>query len=380
MEALVLNEFHAEMVASRRKFMVLAAVMATQLIVFSFWLYRSQDPFNSFYASAIWKASSTNKIFCMILTQPKNLESRAKVVYETWAHKCDYHRFISVIPNWYNNSSRLSLRPREIELNYTVLQPDGLTSETYRNLTKKVLLSIKEIDKRFAGKFDWFLKVDDDTFVFVDNLREFVKTKNPSDPHTYGYNFKVIVENGYHSGGAGYLLTRESFTRVSRAIKDDFKACPDTGVEDVDMGRCMRRLNITPDRSEDDCGHERFHPLSMRSHVFGDFPGWLRGYAENPLKTGEDCCSNQVISFHYVSTDDMYKMADYLKTNPNKLKFRHMMHQLAPTTQPKPPTTTTTTTTTSKTTTAAKSTSRSTLYSALALAISTQSFNLTDKH
>ena len=55
--------------------------------------------------------------------------------------------------------------------------------------------------------FDWYLKADEDTFIFIDNLRQFVADKNASLPVTYGYDFKLKVEQGYHSGGAGYLLS-----------------------------------------------------------------------------------------------------------------------------------------------------------------------------
>ena len=49
--------------------------------------------------------------------------------------------------------------------------------------------------------YDWYLKADDDTYIFMDNLRDFLKTKNSSSPVTFGYDFKTDVPYGYHSGG-----------------------------------------------------------------------------------------------------------------------------------------------------------------------------------
>ena len=73
-------------------------------------------------------------------------------------------------------------------------------------LTDKVFLTLKHLQKKY-NNYDWYLKADDDTFIFMENLRYFLKDKHPEEPVTYGYDFKVIVEHGYHSGGAGYLLS-----------------------------------------------------------------------------------------------------------------------------------------------------------------------------
>ncbi len=39
------------------------------------------------------------KLFCIILTSKKQYKTRPKIVYESWAHKCDDFRFISMLPN-----------------------------------------------------------------------------------------------------------------------------------------------------------------------------------------------------------------------------------------------------------------------------------------
>ena len=43
--------------------------------------------------------------------------------------------------------------------------------------------------------FDFYLKADDDTFVFVDNLRKFLSNKNRSSPVTYGWDFHCTELN-----------------------------------------------------------------------------------------------------------------------------------------------------------------------------------------
>ena len=43
--------------------------------------------------------------------------------------------------------------------------------------------------------------------------RLMLKDKNSSEPVFYGHKFKVIVKQGYFSGGAGYVLSKEALTR-----------------------------------------------------------------------------------------------------------------------------------------------------------------------
>ena len=42
-------------------------------------------------------------------------------------------------------------------------------------------------------------------------VREFLSTKDPDDPVHFGFKYKAIVKKeGYHSGGPGYVLSKEA--------------------------------------------------------------------------------------------------------------------------------------------------------------------------
>jgi len=92
--------------------------------------------------------------------------------------------------------------------------------------------------------YDWYLKADDDTFIFDDNLRLFLADKNPNDPVTFGYHFKG--RGGYLSGGAGYVLSKESLKRLSSKLSTNQTYCPNTGIEDVDVGNRLASLGAYP--------------------------------------------------------------------------------------------------------------------------------------
>ena len=53
--------------------------------------------------------------------------------------------------------------------------------------------------------------------------------------------FQKFIKSGYMSGGAGYVLSRESLRRVGRDGID--KKCRiSSGVEDVNVGTCLENV------------------------------------------------------------------------------------------------------------------------------------------
>ncbi|GFR68833.1 glycoprotein-N-acetylgalactosamine 3-beta-galactosyltransferase 1 [Elysia marginata] len=158
-------------------------------------------------------------------------------------------------------------------------------------------------------EFDWFLKSDDDTYIVMENLREMLRSYDPDSPVYFGYRFKPYTPQGYMSGGAGYILSREALRRlVVNGILGKFCG-PFTGVEDLDIGRCLYTVGVEAKDSLDNFGLERFHPLNFFAY-FGNLklPAWTGDYAFHPLKRGFECCSNKTISFHYIRAHEMYML------------------------------------------------------------------------
>ena len=163
---------------------------------------------------------------------------------------------------------------------FPILQPAMHQVEVYGRLTDKVYKTLRDLYLRY-NDYDWYLKADDDTFIFVDNLKTFLKTKNSSQPVTFGFDFRTIVDRGYHSGGAGYVLSNEALQRIGLKLKENIEYCPNSGTEDVDIAKCLRKLGVYPDKSIDEKGRERFHPFDVATHLLGGFPDWYFQYASN---------------------------------------------------------------------------------------------------
>lgn len=120
------------------------------------------------------------RIYCFILTTPKYFDTRARAVNLTWAPRCDRYTFISE----YSNDTK----------GLPIARISNITTG-YQYLPQKASLALRYIYENFANDYDWVVKADDDTYLFVDNLKNFLKEKNASEPVTFGHNFKVCLPN-----------------------------------------------------------------------------------------------------------------------------------------------------------------------------------------
>jgi glycoprotein-N-acetylgalactosamine 3-beta-galactosyltransferase len=92
----------------------------------------------------------------------------------------------------------------------------------------------------------------------------------------------MIVSKIFHSGGGGYVLSREAVKRFYQAHHELNTTCEkDGGTEDVKISACLRTKGVYPGKSIDKYNRERFHAFSFSVHFIGPIPDWVYSYAEN---------------------------------------------------------------------------------------------------
>lgn len=152
------------------------------------------------------------------------------------------------------------------------------TSDAYTNLVAKSFGMFEYAHANNATDFDWLLKADDDTYVIVENLRWFLARRCRDEPKTYGFNFNIAGEQ-YHSGGGGYVVSAETVRRLNAEWARNRSFCETKSIyEDIEVARCLRKLNVSLGESRDPRGRERFHGISLMDYWDGT-KRWIESYA-----------------------------------------------------------------------------------------------------
>ncbi|XP_072037421.1 glycoprotein-N-acetylgalactosamine 3-beta-galactosyltransferase 1-like [Amphiura filiformis] len=238
------------------------------------------------------------RVLCWIMTSPDTLMLKALHIKNTWGPRCDHILYMSSVEN-------------------TTFPAVGLNvTEGRDSLWNKTRAAFEYIYKHnLTRKFDWFLKADDDTYVIVDNLKYFLRDKNSSKAVYYGHHFAPFIKNGYMSGGAGYVLSRYAVETLVKIGLNNQLLCPQNGTfataEDLSLGYCMQNIGVIAGDSRDSLNRSRFLPFPIPEIMRDNYlPDWYVQYARHKLQKGLECCSDYLISCHYVLPHQMYAM-DY---------------------------------------------------------------------
>lgn len=158
---------------------------------------------------------------------------------------------------------------------------------SYRACEERVLERLNQIKKN--NSYNWYFFIDDDTYVNISNLIQFINTADNNI--VYGRKCNGWGKLNYAQGGAGLLISKENIDKIS--INTIYKR--GSGYSDVIFGQILTDNNIETKYYEED--NTLFHE---------------RQFEEYDLKYG---CQRKCITFHQVkSLEDFLKHKKYYES------------------------------------------------------------------
>ena len=305
------------------------------------------------------------RIYCFLMTHSIYHTTRVRAVWETWGPKCDYLLVASneTDPKW--NAIRMTSQP------------------TYQNLWNKLNETLHYIwmTTHQLRDYDWLLKVDDDTFVIMENLQYFLTTQQPrgttwdssfNQPIMYGRTFawpnrlidlkhimgyfglrrddasnrpfgqkffrnltNVTEPLRYASGGAGYVMNKPYVQLLLTTLNSRDETLRGQPDEDMAVSINMWYQGIHgPHPTRDADGRERFHPElpNVMYHLYPRRTDWLRDFHKHigGIAPGPECCSPTSISFHHANPPVqryLYHQLYHCTKEREKRRRRRHQHQ-----------------------------------------------------
>lgn len=117
------------------------------------------------------------------------------------------------------------------------------TNDSYEHLTLKIINFLYNID---IPNYDWYIFIDDDTFVFNERLENFLTNYDPKSNYYIGKELDHIKNDFclYMSGGAGYILSNSLFILlknhiISNGLERSFKHW----CEDLNTGLIIKEIS-----------------------------------------------------------------------------------------------------------------------------------------
>jgi hypothetical protein len=208
------------------------------------------------------------KILISIISTSKYFDSRIKLIQETWLKDVENY----VIITDYNDESTNSVKVTE--------------DSTYQSNVEKNFKSFHHFYEKY-NDFDWFMNLDDDTFLNYGNLKNLLESYSKDDIFMLGrINHGTLPQDtslNYCSGGAGYIFNRKTL----EILKDIDMSYNLSRFADANVGMFCRDKNIKL------IDNDLFNPREPEYY----------GFDENQIKNK--------ITFHYIFNEKfehLYKL------------------------------------------------------------------------
>ena len=186
----------------------------------------------------------------------------------------------------------------------------------------------------YADDYDWFIKLDDDSFFVTENFKLWARDLDPENEfHYVGHSVSQSNTQPLFNLGAGHGVSRKTLKAIAPYLPDtkgspipDDKRCARTvtWAEDVEFRNCLMHVGNAinepklwiPTETRDRHGRYRFMAFPPNDNIVTvkrpDSTGWFwKGKGPNP-RSGVQCCAAHPVGFHGFKVNEGARVRELL--------------------------------------------------------------------
>ncbi|XP_043913267.1 C1GALT1-specific chaperone 1-like isoform X2 [Protopterus annectens] len=219
------------------------------------------------------------RVYCIIFVTPKELEQWA-AVEQTWSKHCDKAEF-------YSSEDVKAFKTINLE-----------TADKWKMILRACMLAYQN----YINEYNWFLIVNHNTFVIIENLKYFLFDKNPEHPYYIGKSLKHGSDNYIDSRG-GIVLSKEALRRFITSLDRCLENYKSVGhlSPDVVFALCLKYKRVLATNAEDNKGRMLFNTNIVNNLI-------NEAMSTHPQNVLNGCCADTAITFHGLSPNQMHIM------------------------------------------------------------------------
>jgi glycoprotein-N-acetylgalactosamine 3-beta-galactosyltransferase len=248
------------------------------------------------------QAFSKNEIrlFCWVPIAATGIEQLVSLIHATWGRHCSYLLFTSEFDDPSKNIKGLGIkftRPTDL---WNIIHP-----------------AWQHAYEHHLEAYEWFIKVDSDSYFSADNFRYLASKYHPDGIHYLGHTAYFKGHRNEFNLGAGYAISRGALRRLgpylplTQSSVSTVNKCASwhSWAEDFMFSECLRISgNLQMTESKDSHGRETFMAFKPLDNMImvrrTNSTGWFWKRKPANTKFGVECCSSRPILFHQLKLDE----------------------------------------------------------------------------
>ncbi|CEF61827.1 Glycoprotein-N-acetylgalactosamine 3-beta-galactosyltransferase 1 [Strongyloides ratti] len=242
----------------------------------------------------------SGELFCFTVTNEKYHEDKVIAINNTWIQRCDHGEIYTESKN-------------NLESNIPFTDLFKYLSKEFNHPFWRTIISLQYSYTKVSNKFNWYLKISDDTYIMVENLKNILRKYDSNKAY-----YIVLLSNVYLNEKEGsYVFSRKAMEIFTKKLHQNDSLCPYNSNEIIGIIECMKNIGVERltkvVKDSKGRGRSRDWNVKMGLH-FRKEENKIRNYKNSFTKKrdGFPNFDNDLISLHHLTPSEMLTIDIFL--------------------------------------------------------------------